>query len=146
MHVVGPPTHGEARNAGRRFAELALATAPLAGAACVIGSGETTVAVRGPGRGGRNQEFALGAAAILAEHPAPALLVSVGTDGIDGPTDAAGAVVDSTTLSRAGATRIARALDQNDAYPLLANLGDLVRWGHTFTNVGDLHILITMGG
>jgi hydroxypyruvate reductase len=110
----------------------------------VIASGETTVTVRGQGRGGRNQEFVLGAAAVLANHPAPALLVSVGTDGTDGPTDAAGAVVDSTTLVRAGGQSIARALEANDAYPLLARLGDLVKWGPTFTNVGDLHILITM--
>jgi glycerate-2-kinase len=145
LHVVGPPTHGEAREAGRRFTELALTTLPPAGPVCVIGSGETTVTIRGDGRGGRNQEFVLGAAPVLAAHASPALVVSVGTDGIDGPTDAAGALVDSTTVSRAGAKAIDRALAHNDSYPLLARLGDLVRWGHTFTNVGDLHILITMG-
>lgn len=145
VHVIGHATRGEARDAGRLFAELAIATLPPAGPVCVIGSGETTVEVRGSGRGGRNQEFVLGAAAILARHAPPALLVSVGTDGFDGPTDAAGALVDSTTLTRAGDGAIRRALSTNDAYPLLASLGDLVKWGHTFTNVGDLHILITMG-
>jgi glycerate-2-kinase len=144
VHVINRATRGEASDAGRVFAELAVATLPPAGRVCVIASGETTVTVRGQGRGGRNQEFVLGAAAVLAHHPAPALLVSVGTDGTDGPTDAAGAVVDSTTLVRAGGQSIARALEANDTYPLLARLGDLVKWGPTFTNVGDLHILITM--
>ena len=144
VRTVSRATHGEAREAGRVFAELALATLPPAGPACVIGTGETTVTVRGRGRGGRNQEFALGAAPVLASHPAPALIVSVGTDGTDGPTDAAGAVVDSTTLARAGERALQRALSANDVYPLLGRLGDLVKWGPTFTNVGDLHILITM--
>lgn len=145
VHVINRATRGDARTAGRLFAELGLATRPVAGPVCVIGSGETTVTVRGSGRGGRNQEFALAAAAVLASETIPALLVSVGTDGTDGPTDAAGAVVDSTTVARAGEKAIARAFDTNDTYPLFARLGDLVKWGHTFTNVGDLHILITMG-
>jgi glycerate 2-kinase len=144
VHVINRATRGEARDAGRAFAEVAIATLPPAGRACVIASGETTVTVRGHGRGGRNQEFVLGAAAVLAKHPAPAVLVSVGTDGTDGPTDAAGGVVDSTTLLRAGVKGIDRALEANDAYRLLGTLGDLVKWGPTFTNVGDLHILITM--
>jgi glycerate 2-kinase len=146
VHTINRATHGEARDAGRVFAELAIAALPPAGPSCVIGSGETIVTVRGRGRGGRNQEFVLGAAPVLANHAGPVLIVSVGTDGIDGPTDAAGAVADSTTLVRAGDRAIQRALNANDAYPLLAGLGDLVKWGPTFTNVGDLHILITMGG
>ena len=145
VRVIDTPTRGEARDAGRLFAELALATEPLAGPACVIGSGEPTVVVRGGGRGGRNQEFALGAAKVLVGHP-DALLVSIGTDGIDGPTDAAGAVVSSSTVAevQARGLDIDKALANNDAYPLLAATDDLIIWGPTFTNVGDLHIVITM--
>src|SRR5688572_8057495 len=102
VRTISRATHGEARDAGRLFAELAIATLPPAGMVCVIGSGETTVTVRGDGRGGRNQEFVLGAARALAQHSSPVLLVSVGTDGTDGPTDAAGGVADSTTAARAG--------------------------------------------
>jgi glycerate 2-kinase len=111
---------------------------------CVIASGETTVKVVGDGRGGRNQEFALGAAPLLARSAA-VLLASAGTDGIDGPTDAAGAIVTTTTIARAAAAGvdIARALARNDAYKALAWLGDLIITGPTGTNVGDLHILLT---
>ena len=145
VRVVGPATHGEARDAGRMFAELALATQPLAGAMCVIGSGETTVSVRGPGRGGRNQEFVLGAAEFLAGQ-ADVLFASMGTDGIDGPTNAAGGVVTGATSAdaRAMGRRVADVLARNDAYSLLATLDDLIEWGPTLTNVGDLHILLKM--
>lgn len=140
--IISPATAGEARDAGRRFAEASLASAggrPM----CVIGSGETTVRVRGNGRGGRNQEFALGAVAPLRDRP-DAVLASVGTDGIDGPTDAAGAVVDATTQRRAreAGLSIESALDENDAYSFFARLGDLVMWGPTGTNVGDMHVLL----
>ena len=147
VHVVDQPTRGEARDAGRRFAEFALATRPPAGPVCVIGSGEPTVTVRGSGRGGRNQEFVLGAGPVLAGCAQPAVLASIGTDGIDGPTDAAGGVVSSDTMTRAATMGLAvnAALARNDAYRVLAALDDLIRWGPTFTNVGDLHILITMG-
>ena len=142
VHVVPAATAGEARDAGRRFAAAAL---DVAGRhhSCVIASGETTVRVTGPGRGGRNQEFALGAVAALRDR-APAVLASVGTDGVDGPTDAAGAIVDSTTEDRAreAGLSIESALERNDAHPLLDRLGDLVRWGPTGTNVGDLHVLL----
>lgn len=146
IHVVDAPTRGEAREAGRRFAEFAFATRPVAGSACVIASGETTVTVRGPGKGGRNQEFVLGAAPVLARGDRMALVASIGTDGIDGPTDAAGALALSTTLSRCEALGIdlAAVLDRNDAYPALRRLDDLITWGPTFTNVGDVHVLLTM--
>jgi len=146
VHVVDRATRGEARDAGRVFAELALATRPVAGASCVIASGEPTVTVRGDGHGGRNQEFALGAAAVLARPSELALVASIGTDGIDGPTDAAGAIATSTTLVRAAALGLdlEAALRRNDAYPLLERLDDLVKWGATHTNVGDIHILLTM--
>ena len=147
VRVVDAPTRGEAREAGRRFAELAFATRPLAGAACVIASGETTVTVRGAGKGGRNQEFVLGAAPVLARGDRLALVASIGTDGVDGPTDAAGALAASTTLARCEALGIdlAAVLARNDAYPALQRLGDLITWGPTFTNVGDVHVLLTMG-
>jgi glycerate 2-kinase len=135
-------TEGEAREAGLAFASTALRLR-TADPLCVVASGETTVRVRGTGRGGRNQEFALGAAPALRSAGA-AVLASVGTDGIDGPTDAAGAIVDPTTESRAEAAglSIQSALERNDTYPLLARLNDLVLWGPTGTNVGDLHVLL----
>lgn len=143
------PTTGEAAEAGRTFASRALtAAASIAGPVCVVGSGETTVTVRGPGRGGRNQEFAMGAASPLAERPAgagrAAVIGSAGTDGIDGPTDAAGAVVDAGTFRRAGRQGLdpATFLARNDTYAFFDTLGDLVRWGPTGTNVGDVHVLL----
>jgi glycerate 2-kinase len=144
VHVEEAPSRGEAREAGRQFAERALAQSVAGEPTCVIASGETTVKVVGDGRGGRNQEFALGAAPLLARSAA-VLLASAGTDGIDGPTDAAGAIVTTTTIARAAAAGvdIARALARNDAYKALARLGDLIITGPTGTNVGDLHILLT---
>jgi len=132
---------GEARAAAGPFVDEARgAPRPL----CVVASGETTVRVTGPGRGGRNQEFAVAALERLVEF-APAALASVGTDGIDGPTDAAGAMVDSSTwrtLGEAARDRCAAALAANDVYPLLDALGALVRTGPTGTNVGDLQVLL----
>jgi glycerate 2-kinase len=147
VEVEHAPTHGEARDAGRRFAEHGMVTRPLAGARCVIASGETTVTVRGRGRGGRNQEFVLGAAGFLAGEDG-VLLASMGTDGVDGPTDAAGGVVTGQTYAEASALglRVEDILAKNDAYRLLRALDDLIEWGPTLTNVGDLHILLTMGG
>jgi hydroxypyruvate reductase len=104
-----------------------------------VAGGETTVTLHGHGRGGRNQELALGAVADLAglEHVA---LVALATDGDDGPTDAAGAVVTGETLARARALGLdpAAHLARNDAYPFFAALGDLLRPGPTHTNVNDL--------
>jgi hydroxypyruvate reductase len=100
------------------------------------------VRVSGSGRGGRNQEFALAAAQVLAERDLPLMCASVGTDGIDGPTDAAGAMVDPSTWSRAvraGADPVA-ALANNDVYAVFHTLGDLVSTGPTGTNVGDLQV------
>jgi glycerate 2-kinase len=147
--VVFPdPTTGEARDAARRFLEAAAevargATQPM----CVIGSGETTVTVRGTGVGGRNQEFGLAGASALSLVDATdrnVVLASAGTDGIDGPTDAAGVVVDGETVSRGTAAGLdwRTALDNNDAYHFAAATGDLIIWGPTGTNVGDLHVLL----
>ena len=136
---------GEARTAGPSHLRACLATASGVGRpACIISSGETTVRVQGDGRGGRNQEFALACAAPLASLGMAAAVASVGTDGIDGPTDAAGAISDNTTLERALASRLQpdAFLDRNDAYRFFAPLGDLVITGPTGTNVGDLQFIL----
>ncbi len=111
----------------------------------MIASGETTVHVTGNGKGGRNQELALAAAVPLAASKTPVALASVGTDGIDGPTDAAGAITDTTTLERALAAGLPPPdafLANNDAYAFLAALGDLIHTGPTDTNVGDLQVVL----
>jgi glycerate-2-kinase len=136
---------GEARSvaAGWLADALALAagrTQPV----CVVSSGETTVRVRGPGRGGRNLEFALALVEPMTAHPG-AVAASVGTDGIDGTTDVAGARVDATTARRAASRGLAAPaafLDRNDSYNFFAPLGDTIRTGRTDTNVGDLQVLI----
>jgi hydroxypyruvate reductase len=110
----------------------------------MVSSGETTVRVTGGGKGGRNQEFALACAAPLASAAVTAAVASVGTDGIDGPTDAAGAIVDNTTIERARAARVQPSafLERNDAYRFFAELDDLIVTGPTGTNVGDLQIVL----
>jgi glycerate 2-kinase len=143
--VFDGPVTGEARVAAGEHLRALLAMAlnvprPL----CVISSGETTVRVTGDGRGGRNQEFALAMARPFDDSRIDALVVSVGTDGIDGPTDAAGAVVDATTVERSRALGLEpeRFLDNNDSYAFFAALGDLVLTGPTGTNVGDLQVIL----
>ena len=136
---------GEARAAGPSHLRASLAKAEGVGRpACIVSSGETTVRVTGDGKGGRNQEFALACAAPLASAGVPAALASVGTDGIDGPTDAAGAIVDTSTLERARGARLSAeaSLQRNDAYRFFAPLGDLIITGATGTNVGDLQIIL----
>jgi glycerate 2-kinase len=136
---------GEARVAALAHMREALARSEgLGRPVCVVSTGETTVHVTGRGKGGRNQEFALAAAGVLAGLDAPAVMASVGTDGIDGPTDAAGAVADATTLARAQAAGLApaRYLSDNNAYALFDALGDLVHTGPTGTNVGDLQVIL----
>jgi hydroxypyruvate reductase len=139
---------GEARECARAFVEelrRANESAPRGGAVVLIAGGETTVTVRGKGKGGRNQEFALSAAVEMDAMPGMAVL-SGGTDGIDGPTDAAGAYADSTTCSRAAALGLSPMdhLDRNDAYPFLQALSDLVVTGPTGTNVTDIAIGIAV--
>jgi len=132
---------GEARDCGRAFAARlreAAREAPEGGAVLVAG-GETTVRVRGRGRGGRCQEFALAAALELAGTREAALLCA-GTDGRDGPTEAAGAFADGTTCARALERGFdpRRHLEENDALPLFHALGDLVVTGPTGTNAADV--------
>lgn len=138
-------TKGEATDAAGGFVNEALRHYGTAsGPVCVLASGETTVTVRGNGLGGRNQEFALAGAVELASRAVPAVLGSAGTDGIDGPTDAAGAIVDSMTQERARLLGLdpEAALTSNDSYHFFEPLGDLIRWGPTGTNVGDLHVML----
>ena len=135
---------GEARTAAVSHMGAALARAAGIGRpVCIVSSGETTVHVTGRGKGGRNQEFALAAAPLLAQH-GMSVVASVGTDGIDGPTDAAGAIADSTTVARAAAAGLPldRHLDDNDSYAFFRALGDLVITGPTGTNVGDLQVIL----
>jgi hydroxypyruvate reductase len=143
--TIEAPIVGEARDAGPAFVARALEVSRrLPRPVCVIGAGETTVRVVGRGKGGRNQELALSVAAALDALREPAAFLSVGTDGIDGPTDAAGGLVDGTTLARARelGVDLDASLADNDAYHALDRLGDLVRTGPTDTNVGDLQVLV----
>jgi hydroxypyruvate reductase len=147
-HVVtiDAPVIGDARTAARGHLRDVLArAATLPRPLCVISSGETTVTVTGRGRGGRNQEFALAVVEPLESASGDVQLASIGTDGVDGPTDAAGAVADSTTARRARDAGLAPAqtfLINNDSYAYFEALGDLVRTGPTGTNVGDLQICL----
>ncbi len=142
--AISDPLVGEARRAASPLITRMLRELSEDRPTAMLCTGETTVRVSGTGRGGRNQELALAAAPLLAEARRPAVFASVGTDGIDGPTDAAGGIVDSMTLARAEASglSLAHALDNNDSYALLAALGDLVVTGPTGTNVGDLQVLL----
>jgi hydroxypyruvate reductase len=116
---------------------------PLKPPVCLITGGETTVTLKGTGKGGRNQEFALAAALDIAGLP-DVVVLSAGTDGTDGPTDAAGALADGDTVSRAIGLGLAPrvALDGNDAYPFFQRLGDLVMTGPTRTNVMDVRLVL----
>ena len=138
---------GEAREIAHVHAaiakEILSSDAPVQVPACVIAGGETTVTVRGSGKGGRNQEMAL-AAAILLKGWGPAVFFSGGTDGTDGPTDAAGAVADGETIERAEATGLSAIsyLKDNDAYHFFKPLDDLVMTGPTGTNVADVAMVL----
>lgn len=143
------PVVGEARDAARAHVEwVGEAAAGRPGPVCVLSYGETTVHVTGSGRGGRNQEFALAAALELERRGLDWQLASVGTDGIDGPTDAAGAIVDGGTAARARAhgIRPEAYLAANDSHAFFAQAGGLLRTGPTDTNVGDVQIVLIPGG
>ncbi len=116
---------------------------PISSPACLISGGETTVTIRGRGLGGRNQEFAL-AAAIEIEGLENVVILSGGTDGTDGPTDAAGAVADGTTIRRAVQMGLdaESCLRNNDSYHFFQPLGDLLMTGPTLTNVMDLRLVL----
>jgi glycerate 2-kinase len=138
------PVTGEARVAAAAVLPLMLARVKDAAApAAVLSSGETTVHVTGRGIGGRNQEFALASVDAVAAA-GTAALASVGSDGVDGPTEAAGAIVLSDTAARARGAGLdaARFLEENDSYRFFEALGDLVLTGPTGTNVGDFQVLL----
>jgi glycerate 2-kinase len=143
--LLDAPTDGEARTAAQRFVARARRIAAAGGRPlCILGAGETTVTVKGNGRGGRNQEFALAATPLVGSLGRAAVLASAGTDGVDGPTDAAGALVDSSTLERSQRSGVdwQSSLADNGAYDFFEPLGDLIIWGPTGTNVGDVHVLL----
>ena len=141
--VLSSAIAGETREIARMHAAIAREVAergrPVKPPACIITGGETTVTLRGDGLGGRNQEFALAAALDIAGLD-NVVVFSAGTDGTDGPTDAAGAIADGDTLGRKPDAR--RYLDANDSYHYFESLGDLVITGPTNTNVADVRILL----
>lgn len=147
--TLDSPLTGEARAAAGELLVRALGgESPAGGLRALLGHGETTVRVRGRGRGGRNQELAL-AFALAAEHrhvPGRWVLLSAGTDGIDGPTDAAGAIVDAGTPARirAGGGDPVAMLADNDSYHALRLSGDLLKTGPTGTNVADIQVFLSV--
>jgi glycerate-2-kinase len=137
---------GEARDVAEGLAGAAAERLRGGGPCALIAGGETTVTVRGSGRGGRNQELAL-AFALAAERaglPPRWVFLSGGTDGLDGPTDAAGGLVDPGTCQRVRAAGVdpTALLQDNDSHRALALAGDLLRTGATGTNVADLQVLL----
>jgi glycerate 2-kinase len=138
---------GETREVARVHAAIAKEILerdiPVRRPACIISGGETTVTVRGKGLGGRNQEFVL-AAAIEIDGLENVVILSGGTDGTDGPTDAAGAIADGLTVKRAKSMGLdpKHYLGENDSYHFFQTLGDLLITGPTFTNVMDLRLVI----
>jgi hydroxypyruvate reductase len=137
------PVIGEARTAATAHAEWLRRTLGVPGRpVCVLSSGETTVHVVGDGRGGRNQEFALALVPLL--EGTPWVVASLGTDGVDGPTDAAGAWVDGATMARAGEAGLdpMAYLRRNDAWTFFSHVGGLLVTGPSDTNVGDVQVAI----
>lgn len=143
--ILSTSVTGEARDVALMFAailrEIRHSGHPVKPPACVILGGETTVTLKGSGLGGRNQEFALAAASALAGEP-DMLVLCAGTDGTDGPTDAAGAFADGETIARAHALGLQPLahLQNNDSYHFFAPLNDLLTTGPTRTNVMDLYL------
>jgi len=139
--------HGEARTVGRRLAGTFDRETPE-DPICRLWGGETTVTVRGEGRGGRNQELALAAALEWEGQKVDAVLMSAGTDGIDGPTDAAGAWADAATAGamRAAGIDPAEALEENDSYSAHGASQTRLHTGPTHTNVMDVVIGVSSSG
>jgi glycerate-2-kinase len=147
--VHTPALIGEARDEGQRFGALARQIVregtPLRRPCCVVAGGETTVTVTGKGTGGRAQEFAAAAALEIAGL-AKVWVLAIGTDGTDGPTDAAGAVIDGNTVARAKrfSVDLEGALKRHNVYPALKQLHQLIVTGPTGTNVNDLYLLLAL--
>jgi hydroxypyruvate reductase len=148
--VLSSTLQGETREVARVHAEIlreVIASGnPIQTPACILSGGETTVTVHGRGKGGRNQEFALAAAIEMNGLPRSVVLAA-GTDGTDGPTDAAGGSVDGMTYAEALAIGLspADALKNNDSYRVLDAIGGLVKTGSTGTNVMDLNVMLAVG-
>jgi hydroxypyruvate reductase len=138
---------GETREIAKVHAAIAkevlLSGNPIPPPACILSGGETTVTLKGKGKGGRNQEFALAAALEIAGWE-EVLMMSAGTDGTDGPTDAAGAFADGRTVIRAKTMSLDpwSFLKENDSYSFFQGIGDLLIIGPTGTNVMDLRIIL----
>jgi hydroxypyruvate reductase len=145
--ILSSSVEGEAREVAKVHSGIAKEVMnsgnPVSPPACVIAGGETTVTITGKGQGGRNQELSL-AAAIAIKNMENVVILSGGTDGTDGPTDAAGGIVDGTTIDRAQKLNIKAAtyLKNNDSYHFLKKVGDLLITGPTNTNVMDIHIIL----
>jgi hydroxypyruvate reductase len=145
--ILSSKVEGEAREVAKFYTAIAKeileSDYPTEPPVCVLAGGETTVTLRGDGRGGRNQEFAL-AAALAIEGCDDVIVLSGGTDGTDGPTDAAGAIADGTTVARARENGMNPKdfLQRNDSYNFFQKLDDLVITGPTRTNVMDLYMLM----
>jgi hydroxypyruvate reductase len=146
--ILSSMVEGETRDVARVHAaiakEIIKTGRPLSPPACVISGGETTVTIRGKGKGGRNQEFGLAAAIDVRGLPKRVVILSGGTDGNDGPTEAAGAVVDPVTFERGKAAGLDafEFLANNDAYHYLQKTDDLLITGPTNTNVMDVHLIL----
>jgi glycerate 2-kinase len=147
--VLTSRLEGEAREVGLVLTsilrECVASGRPARTPVCLVAGGETTVSVTGAGRGGRNQELALAAVEPLASFPGPALLASLATDGVDGMSDAAGALADESSRTRARGLGLAPAaafLAENDSSGFFAALGDLIVTGPTGTNVADVTVLL----
>jgi len=145
VSVLDEAVVGDARVAGPALLEKARTVVrETRRPACVIASGETTVCVTGKGRGGRNQELALSAAGALAGRTEQVAFASIGTDGIDGTTDAAGAFCDATSIDRATVHGLDAAayLADNNSHRFFQVLDNLIVTGPTATNVGDIQIVL----
>ncbi len=145
--ILSSRVTGEAREVGVWLASLARQVksgdGPISPPAMLLSGGETTVTLKGSGRGGRNQELALSAAIALDGSDGLAV-ASVGTDGVDGVTDAAGAFADSTSIERGKRLGLAANsfLEANDSYSYFEALGDMIVTGPTGTNVMDIQVVV----
>ncbi|MBW2709603.1 MAG: glycerate kinase [Deltaproteobacteria bacterium] len=146
--ILSSLIEGETRDVARVHCaiarEICRSGRPIGKPACIISGGETTVTIRGRGLGGRNQEFCLMSAIEIAEFPEKIVILSGGTDGNDGPTDAAGAIVDPYTAERGRSAGLSAAdfLNDNDAYHFFEKTEDLLMTGPTNTNVMDVRLLL----
>lgn len=149
MLLLTSTLEGEARHVGVTLAsiarEVSVSGNPVPKPAGIVAGGETTVTVTGKGLGGRNQEIALAATLKLGDAEG-VVVASLSTDGVDGPTDAAGAITDGKTLVRAADMELSaeESLAENDSYNFFSKLGDLIFTGPTGTNVNDISVIVVV--